>query len=232
LSVAVARERTGLRVGGGGLLAWSASCLVVGAMALVLAASLNPNPTGANAASVLQLAMMPGGDRWLAMAAALLVGSVALLFGLPTLLIPFADRARGLGGTAVAVFALGVLGCAGYAMMLIFVQALAVEGALRPARLEPVLDDAGVAMVLFGWVGSFYLGGLLLALALLRARRTAVWVPIVLLVVVGMLPFVSMMGHVGQVLQVLLLAVALTGIATSAVQHATPTADRGDRHPS
>jgi len=61
---------------------------------------------------------------------------------------------------------------------------------------------------------------LLMAFALLRAKIAAPWVPIVLLVVVGWLPFVSMVGHVGQVLQVLLLAVAFTQIATSVVRGA------------
>ena len=215
----VARERTGAAVDAG-LLAWSAACLVIGAMALVLAASLNPNPTGANAASVLEVAMMPGG-RWLAMAAALLVASAALLLGLPILLTLFTDRARRLGRAGVAVFAIGVLGSAGYAAMLMFVQALAVAGALRQAKLQAVLTDIGMAVALSGWVGAFYLGVLLMAVALLRARTTAAWVPSVMLVVVTCLPFVSMLGHVIQVVQVLLLAVAFTGIATSAVQGVT-----------
>lgn len=203
------------------MLAWSASCLVIGTMALTLAASLNPNPTGVNAAAVLEVAMAPGG-RWLAMAAALLIGSVALLAGLPTLLIPFRDRARGLAMAAVATLAVGVLGSSGYAALLVFVRALADQEALRPGKLPRALEDAEVVMVLFVWVGSFYLGVLLMAVALLRARVAAPWVPIVLLVVVGCLPLVSMAGHIGQVVQVLLLAVAFTEIATRAVQRATP----------
>jgi hypothetical protein len=215
----VAALRTGESEGG--LLAWSASCLVIGTLALMLAASLNPDPTGANAAAVLQVAMMPG-ERWLAMAAAMLIGSVGLLAGLPTLLVPFADRARGLAVVAVTALTAGVLGSSGYAALLIFVRALAVEEALRPGRLPRVLDDPGVALVLYAWVGSFYLGVLLIAIALLRAKSAAAWVPIVLLVVVGWLPFVSMVGHVGQVLQVLLLAVAFTEVAISAVRGARP----------
>jgi len=185
-------------------------------MSLVLAASLSPIPTGVDAAAVLDVATSPGG-RWLAMAVALFVASVMLLLGLPAVLSLFTDRARGLGGTAVVLFSIGVTGSSGYAMLLMFVQALAVKGGILPSGLGPMLDDSGIAAVLFGWVGCFYLATLLIALALFRARSTPAWVPITLLVVVALLPFVPMMSHVGQVLQVLW-AFAFTGIATSVVQ--------------
>lgn len=216
--------------GGGGLLAWSASCLVIGAMSLVLAASLNPTPTGADAAPVLEIAMDRDG-RWLAMAAALFAGSIALLLGLPTLLTPFTERSRRLGALSVGVFAMGVLGSAGFAMLLVFLRALAQENVLRPGRLPGVMDDVALVVALFAWVAAFYLGTLLMAIALLRARQTALWIPVVLIVVVSCLPVVPMTGRVGQVLQAMLLAIALTGIATSSIWPASAT-DRDVADPS
>jgi hypothetical protein len=201
-----------------GWLAWSAASLVIGAMALTLAASMNPNPSGVDARQVLEVAMMPDG-LWVGMAAALVLASIALMFGLPTLWTACGDRPGLLGVLALSVYSLGVLGCAGYAVLLVFVRALAVEDALRPGGLARVIGDDLVSLVLFGWVICFYLGGLLLALAMLRARRLAVWVPVVLLVTLALLPMASMLGRVGQVLQVLMLTVAFTGVATSVVQH-------------
>jgi hypothetical protein len=68
-----------------------------------------------------------------------------------------------------------------------------------------------------GWVGSFYLGVLLLAVALLLARTTPKWVPELLFVFVAMQPLSSHLGRVWVALQVMGLAVAFTGIAMAAV---------------
>jgi hypothetical protein len=225
--VTVAPEATGDSTGRSAG-AWSASCLVIGAMALGLAAALNPTPTGGHAAEVLQVSMMPD-DRCVAMAAALFLGSVALLLGLPTLLFACSDRARGLGRLAVAVYAIGVLGSAGYALLLLFLRGLHTREVLRPAEFPRVMDDLSLGVALVVWVAAFYVGLLLLAVALFRARRTAVWVPVLLVVVVACLPFVSMTGHFGQVLQVLLFIFAMTGIAIDAVRD---SAGAGTHHRS
>ena len=202
---------------GGSVQAWSASCLVVGAMALGLAGALSPIPTGGSAGPVLQMSIGEG-ERCEAMAAALFLGSVSLLLGLPTILSVFTDRGRGMGRLAVGVYAIGVLGSAGYAMLLVFLRALAERDAMRPGMLPVVVDDPALGVTLVAWVGAFYVGLVLMAIALLRARRTGVWIPVLLLTVVACLPFVSMAGHVGQVLQVLLFAVAMSGIAIAAVR--------------
>jgi hypothetical protein len=218
--VTVAPEATG---GSGGpvVRAWSASCLVIGAMALGLAASLNPTPTGGDAVEVLKVSMAPDA-RCVAMAAALIVGSTALLLGLPTLLSACNGRARSLGRLAVAVYAIGVLGSAGYALLLLLLRRLHTSNVVRPAELPRVIDDVSVGVALVVWVGAFYVGLLLLAVALVRARRTPGWVPVLLVIVVAYLPFVSMTGHFGQVLQVLLFTVAMTGIAIDAVRSSVP----------
>ena len=201
-----------------GWLAWSAASLVIGTVALTLAASVNPNPSGVDARQVLEVAMMPDGI-YVGMAAALFLASIALMFGLPTLWAACGDRPGLLGVLAVSVYSLGVLGCAGYAGLLVFVRALAVADLFRPGGLARVIDDDLVSVVLFGWVTCFYAGGLLLALAMFRSRQLAAWVPVVLVVSLALLPMASMLGRIGQVLQVLMLTVAFTGVATSVVQH-------------
>ena len=58
---------------------------------------------------------------------------------------------------------------------------------------------------------------LLIALALLLAHRTPLWVPILLVGFVAVFPVVEDLGRVGQVVQVMALAFAFTGIAIEAV---------------
>jgi hypothetical protein len=80
-----------------------------------------------------------------------------------------------------------------------------------------VADDTGLKVFLFGWVAGFYLGVLLIAVALFVARTVPRWVPSLLVVFVAMQPVVSHLGRVGMAAQVLALAVAFTGIAMAAV---------------
>ena len=64
----------------------------------------------------------------------------------------------------------------------------------------------------------------------MRARRTAGWVPVLLVIVVAHLPFVSMTGHFGQVLQVLLFTIAMTGIAIDAVRDGAAAGSNPEAH--
>ena len=130
--------------------------------------------------------------------------AVALTPGLPALLSVFVDRGRRLGALAVVVFSVGVIGTAGHAMLMVF-------------------GDTGLAVFLYGWIAGFYVGVLLLALALFVARRTPMWSTGLLVVFVALLPLNEVIGRVGAVLQVMALAVAFTAIAIAAVNHSQPT---------
>jgi hypothetical protein len=196
--------------------AWSASSLVIGAISLGFAAVLSPTPTGGDAAPVLTVSLASD-NRAISMAVALCLGSVGLLLGIPALSAPFAQRARRLGGVAVVIYSLGVLGGTGYAAVLVILRMLVTHGALGPDGLARVLEDDALVMALGGWVSCFYVGAFLLGVALIRARRTSAWVPVLLLATVALLPFVSMIGHVGQLFQVMLFVVAMTGIATASI---------------
>jgi hypothetical protein len=194
----------------------SASALVVGVMCLVFGAALNPAEAGEGMVSAVRVASEQSG-RWLAMAVLYFCASVALTCGMPAVLSLFRERAHRLGMTAVAVLSVGAIGTCGFAMLLVFIQALAQEDALRTGGLDAVINDDGLAVFLWGWVGGFYLGALLVAVALLVSRSTPAWVPALLLLFVLLLPGARLVGQTGQVVGLMALAVAFTGIAIAAV---------------
>ena len=212
---------TGVRGLYGSAMRWdwiplSASALVIGVMALVFGALLNPvSPDAGAAETVANVADYS--ERYLGMSVMYFLASVSLTLGLPAVLSLFTRRARRLGVVAVVVFSVGVIGTSGYAMLLVFFRALVNQEAIRARSLQEVAGDIGLSVFLYSWIAAFYAGLLLLAVALFLARRTPVWVPIVLLVFVATFPAASYVGRFGQVLQVLLLAVAFTGIAMEAV---------------
>ena len=78
-------------------------------------------------------------------------------------------------------------------------------------------EDLGLSVFLNGWIASFYLGLLLVALALFLSKKTPPWVPALLVIFVLLFPFAGQIGRVGQVMQVMALAVAFTGVAIAAV---------------
>jgi hypothetical protein len=194
----------------------SASCLVIGVMALVFGVLLNPTDADTSSTETIRVVADEGG-RWLGMAVMYFGASVTLTLGLPALLSLFTVRGRGIGLLAVAVFSVGVIGTAGYAMLLVFFRALVNAGAIQDAKLEEVTADNGLGFFLYGWIAGFYVGLLLIAIALLVAKRTPVWVPLLIFAFVAVFPVASQIGRVGQVLQVMGLAVAFTGIAIAAV---------------
>jgi hypothetical protein len=194
----------------------SASALVVGAMAMVFGSLLNPAEAGASTAETLRV-VDEGSARWLAMAIMFFFASVAITLGLPSVLTLFSRRGRKLGLTAVAVFSVGAIGTCGYAMLLVFFRAMVKEGAVNSAAFGHVTEDKGLTFFLQGWIGCFYGGVVLLAVALWVARTAPRWVPALLVVFVVMLPVAPHLGRVGTAAQILALAVAFTGIAMAAV---------------
>jgi hypothetical protein len=194
----------------------SASALVLGAMALVLGGLLNPAETGGSTSSTLDVVTDSSG-RWVAMAVMYFVGSVALTLGLPALLTLFTRRGRRLGLAGVALFTVGAIGTCGFAMLLVFFRAVVKTVEIEPDQLAELSRDRVLTFFLEGWIIGFYGGVLLIAVALLVARATPRWVPWLLLAFVALLPVASHLGRVGTAVQVLVLAVAFTGVAMAAV---------------
>jgi hypothetical protein len=195
---------------------WSASALVVGAMSLVFGTLLNPQTASSSGAQTIRIVDEASG-QYLAMAVMFFFASVALTFGLPAILSVFDRKGRRLGLVGVGVFTIGTVGTCGYAMLQVFFRALVEIGALRGTELDMVAKDTGLSMFLFTWIGGFYAGVLLIAIALFVARNVPRWIPALMVAFVAVLPFASHLGRVGMAAQVLALAVAFTGIAMAAV---------------
>ena len=192
----------------------SAAALVTGAMALAFASLLSP--TSESSGDTLRIVQQEDG-RWMVVAVIFFIASVALTLGLPAALSVFPGRGRGLSMVAGVVLAVGFLGTAGYSMLMVFFRALVITQAIRDKALEDVTSEAGLTVFLVGWIVAFFLGELLLAIALLRARTTPTWVPVLLLMHVATIFVSRFLPDAVSKGTVLLLAVALAGIAIQAV---------------
>ena len=192
----------------------SASALVAGSTALALGAILLPTGGGDSSES-LQLVEQNDG-RWLAVAGLFFLASVALTLGLPSILTLFDPRSSWLGMSALVVFLVGVIGTAGYAMLLAFFRALVRTDAIRDQAFSDVTRDAGLNAFLYGWIAAFYIGEVLLAVALLRAGTTPTWIPWMLILHVGTFPLAPILPQGLQAGTVLIMAVGFSGIAITA----------------
>lgn len=195
-------------------LPFSASSLVAGVTALAVGALLMPS--AGDASNSLEVVRAEGA-RWLAVAGLYFVAAVGMTMGLPSILTLFSPRTAKIGLTAVAVFAIGCIGTAGYAMLLAFFRALVeAESITSPASLDELTSDAGLGVFLFGWIGAFYLGELLIAIALLRARSVPTWVPLLLIGHVALFPIAQVLPDRVSSLAVLLTTIAFAGIGITA----------------
>lgn len=196
---------------------YSAAALVLGATALSVGALLLPS--GNDAATTLQMAESEGG-RWLAVAVLYFLAAVTLTLGMPSTLTLFRVRTPRFGLTAIGVMTVGCIGLSGFAMLLVFLRSLAVTHAIEPGTIDEVSSEAGFTVFLFFWIGAFYLGELLLGIALLRGRTAPRWIPIVLLVHVALFPVSSFLPDRVESLTTLLVTVGLCGVGITANQHA------------
>lgn len=195
-------------------LPFSASSLVAGATALAVGALLMPS-TG-DSGDALSIFDERGG-LWLAVAGLYFLAAVGMTIGLPTILTLLDARTTKLGLAAVSVFAIGCIGTAGFAMLLAFFRALAKSGLVSDSgNLDQVTQDAGLGVFLYGWIAAFYLGELLIAVTLLRARTLPKWVPLLLLFHVLTFPLQQVLpDRVGSI-TILLLTIGFAGIGISA----------------
>ncbi|MCW2792032.1 MAG: hypothetical protein JWO76_1130 [Nocardioides sp.] len=192
----------------------SSALLVTGAMALCFASLLSP--TGGDSSDSFTIVEQHDG-RWLAVAVIYFIASVTLTLGLPSVLSLFDRKGRRLGTTSAVVLSVGFIGTAGFAMLLVFFRALVITGSVVNKGLDDVTHDAGLSIFLYGWIAAFYVGELLLGIALLMARTTPRWIPLVLLGHVLFLPVQNFLPELVGKSTVLLLAVGFAGIAIEAV---------------
>lgn len=212
----------------------SAAALVTGVMALVLAQMLNPGGSETSpTAQLLVAAEYPG--RWLAMSILFFAGAAGIVLGMPAVMTLFQERrGRGLGLTGVVVLTVGCIGVGGLAALLLMFRALALEalqgGQAASGELTLVtssLDETGLQVSLAVWVYGFLLGVLLIAVGLLRSRRSPTWVPALLLVFLALQVVQPLLGggtdaRVVAALGLVVLAGGFTGIATTATSPSSP----------
>lgn len=195
---------------------FSASSLVAGATMLSIGALMMP--AAEDSTDTLQLAQEEGG-RWLAVSGLYFVAAVLLTIGLPAILVLFDRKGARIGLTAVSVFAIGSVGTAGFAMILAFFRALVTHDALDVDALDAASQDTGFLVFLYGWILAFYLGELLLAIALWRARSAPMWIAGLLVLHVALFPFSQVLPQDVQPLTALLITVALSGVGITANTH-------------
>ncbi|GAA4708632.1 hypothetical protein [Nocardioides conyzicola] len=158
-------------------LPFSAALLLTGALALALGTILLPSSDSTT--DTLHIVEDQGGV-WLCVAAIYFLAAVCLTLGLPSILTLFDQRGRVLALVSAVVLEFGFIGTAGYAMLMVFFRALVRTNTIVDKGLDDIANDAGLRIFLYGWIAGFFLGELLLAIALLRARTVPRWVPLVL----------------------------------------------------
>lgn len=194
----------------------SAALLLTGALALCAGAFLLPSSDdGGGATETLRIVQESGG-QWMAAAVALFLASVCLTLGLPTILTLVQQRGWRLGLISAISLEVGFIGTAGFAMLMVFFRSLVETDAIKDQNFDAVANEAGLAAFLYVWIAGLYLGELLLAIALLRARTTPRWVPFALILHVASFPLGDVLpDYLGKAL-ILLLVAAFAGIAIQA----------------
>ena len=190
---------------------YSAGLLATGALAMLCGAILTPTGDASQSLRVVE----QNDSRYLLVSFMLLLASLFLTLGMPTVYILLRDEAPRLGLVAVGVFAVGTIAMSGYAVLLIFYRAL-VRSELLVGPVDEITGDLGIAVFLAVFVGSFYLGELLLAAALWRLRAMPRWVPVLLVLHVGTLALSGVLPTSAQNVATILPTIALCGVAIAA----------------
>ena len=191
----------------------SAALLLTGALALCLGSVLLPD--GGDVAQSLRV-VQDQGAQWMAAAVVFFLSSICLTLGLPAILSLLQRRGWTLGMVSAVVLEVGFIGTAGYAMLLAFFHTLVVTGTIRTKGIDEISGDLGLLLFLYAWIVGFYLGELLLALALLRAGTVARWIPIAFLLHVVSLPVGALLPGWASKATVLLLVLGFAGVAVQA----------------
>jgi hypothetical protein len=193
---------------------WSAASLASGAVLLVLGSLMLPTD-GGDVSGIL-VSVTEHGEKWVMAAFAFLLASVTLTLGMPSVLTLLRQRGHRLGLVGVGTWAMGSIGLAGYAALLVFFETVVPIAELTPADGARVADD-GTLQLFVGFITvAFVLGELLTAIAFLVARTVPVWVAVLLLLHALTASVAELMPEPFERGQVILFGVALMGIAVRA----------------
>ncbi len=198
----------------------SAAALLTGATALFFGALVTPRPT--RDGSLVRRAVTEG-ESWTVVAALLTVGAVGLVVGLPCLLTLFQRTAFRTALAAAVLLAAGSVMLAAFAQQLLLLRSLARHGAVTDRTVEAMSEnDVQQALIGAGFL-VFYVGEVVLALALFRARTTPAWVPWALVGhVVLVLVALRVLPEDLQGAPALLMAAAFAGAGIAATRTARP----------
>lgn len=163
---------------------FSASALVVGAVALSVGALVAPE-AGMPASPLGIIEGNPTG--WPVVSGLYAVASISLILGVPAVLSIFDVRGARAALVGASLLVVGCIGTAAYAVLLAVYRALA-DGDLLLDGARDLAADRTLMAVLYVWVFAFALGELVIALALVRAQRVPRWVPGLLVLHVGLSP--------------------------------------------
>jgi hypothetical protein len=208
---------------GAGWLPWSAASLASGAVLLVMGSLVLPPATGVDQL----VGLVEGqGAAWSMAALMFFLAAIGLTMGLPAILFLFPGRDQLACLVALWTWAIGTIGTAGLAGMVLVFQA-AVDVGLTSEQVGALVHAPALVAGLVVVLGAFYAGEVVLAVVLLRARVVARWVPVVLLAHVACAPLIHLLPGRLQGMQTILLGVALMGVAMRASE-----AWAGSRTPS
>lgn len=192
----------------------SAAALLTGATALFFGAMVTPRPGGDG--ELLRRAATDS-DSWSVVAALLTVAAVGLVIGLPSLFTLFPRQGFRTGLLATVLLAAGCVMLAAFAQQLLLLRTLALHDAITEQTIDAMSGNHVQRVLLGAGFAVFYLGELALAVALLRARSTALWVPVALIahVVLVVVAMRVLPEHL-QGLPAILMTAALAGAGIAA----------------
>lgn len=202
-------------------IAGSATSLALGGVTLMSGYAMSPLPQNGESLADTVLVASRTPERWLASSSLMFMAAAGLTVG-AFCLLDLLRRDRRYAVVAVVLYMVGTIGLSGYAMALVFLRGLVLDGALVIERLGDAASNPGTRAVLLGWLGCLLLGLTLIALGLFRNHMVPRWAPVLILMFVAS-QFVPVGGHGVTTVQFLVLAVALAGIAVAANAHAQAT---------
>ncbi|QCX26557.1 hypothetical protein [Nocardioides jishulii] len=195
-------------------LAVSAAALVIGATALFFGSHLAPRPTGDG--HIMRL-VHEDPYAWTTSAVVLMVASMGFLFGISSLTSLIRGRGVVLGLVGVFTIAFAAVVLAGFAMQLVLMRGLSVEGGVTGEQMAAAMRDPLQQGMLKVGFGAFYVGEIALAWAFVRSGTTPRWVPALFLLHV-LAVVVAVVGKVGflEDLPSILMVAAFVGAAICA----------------
>ncbi|MGN0063468.1 MAG: hypothetical protein ACI379_04445 [Nocardioides sp.] len=180
--------------------------MVLGALTLPLGGSMHD--------VLASTADEPG--RWNLGAGAMLLASLGLSLGVPTVLSLTSSSTRRLGLLGAWVWSIGTIGLAGVAALGLGFQAVGTRLDLSTEEATHLVTDPGLLLLVQGVGLAFHGGELMVAVALLRARRVPLWAPTLMIVHAVTTPLMLTFPHEWRGMHTVLLGGALMGLAMAA----------------